>query len=122
MHHLRFSVGSKRPIFGTSPIAIGFPNPSGENHLLDMAPSVAARGKIRKAMRAGERIPEGWALDAEGRHTIDPSEAIKGWSSNRWFKRLWNRNGPRYFFRSNNERVFPVPSVISEGIRQTPKC
>ena len=71
--------GSKQPIFGTSPIAIGFPNPSGENHfLLDMAPSVAARGKIRKAMRAGERIPEGWALDAEGRHTIDPSEAIKG--------------------------------------------
>ena len=71
--------GSKRPIFGTSPIAIGFPNPSGENHfLLDMAPSVAARGKIRKAMRAGERIPEGWALDAEGRHTTDPSEAVKG--------------------------------------------
>ena len=29
-------------------------------------------------MRAGERIPEGWALDAEGRHTTDPSEAIKG--------------------------------------------
>src|SRR6056300_803955 len=71
--------GSKRPIFGTSPIAIGFPNPSGKNHfLLDMAPSVAARGKIRKAMRAGERIPEGWALDAEGRHTTDPSEAVKG--------------------------------------------
>jgi LDH2 family malate/lactate/ureidoglycolate dehydrogenase len=71
--------GSKRPIFGTSPIAIGFPNPSGENHfLLDMAPSVAARGKIRKAMRAGERIPEGWALDAEGRHTTDPLEAVKG--------------------------------------------
>ena len=45
--------GSKRPIFGTSPIAVGFPNPSGENHfLLDMAPSVAAWGKIRKAMRA----------------------------------------------------------------------
>ena len=71
--------GSKRPIFGTSPIAIGFPNPSGENHfLLDMAPSVAARGKIRKAMRAGERIPEGWALDSEGRHTTDPMEAVKG--------------------------------------------
>ena len=26
----------------------------------------------------GERIPEGWALDAEGRHTTDPSEAVKG--------------------------------------------
>ena len=71
--------GSKQPIFGTSPIGIGFPNPSGQNHfLLDMAPSVAARGKIRKAMRAGESIPEGWALDAEGRHTTNPSEAVKG--------------------------------------------
>ena len=29
-------------------------------------------------MRAGERIPEGWALDAEGRRTTDPSEAVKG--------------------------------------------
>jgi (2R)-3-sulfolactate dehydrogenase (NADP+) len=29
------------------------------------------------AMRRGERIPEGWALDRDGRPTTDPQEAIE---------------------------------------------
>ncbi|THY34838.1 Malate/L-lactate dehydrogenase [Aureobasidium pullulans] len=43
-----------------------------------MAPSIAARGKIYKAKRRGERIPKDWALDAEGRQTDDPSAALEG--------------------------------------------
>lgn len=36
------------------------------------------QGKVRKAARRGESIPEGWMLDAEGRNTTDPVEAMKG--------------------------------------------
>ena len=43
-----------------------------------MAPSVAARGKIYKAKRRGEKIPEGWALDASGAPTTDPAAALEG--------------------------------------------
>ncbi|KAK4162816.1 Malate/L-lactate dehydrogenase [Cladorrhinum sp. PSN259] len=71
--------GGKSQLMGVSPIACGAPG--GKNSIpfiLDMAPSVAARGKIHKALRRGEKIPEGWALDADGRPTDDPAEALKG--------------------------------------------
>ncbi|KAI9665130.1 MAG: hypothetical protein M1831_002140 [Alyxoria varia] len=70
--------GGKEPLVGVSPIACGAPG-SGEGSepfLLDMAPSVVARGKIYKALRRDESIPEGWALDKEGRSTQDPSAAV----------------------------------------------
>ncbi|KAK4225128.1 Malate/L-lactate dehydrogenase [Podospora fimiseda] len=71
--------GGKSQLMGVSPIACGAPG--GENSIpfiLDMAPSVAARGKIHKALRRGEKIPQGWALDENGRQTTDPAEALKG--------------------------------------------
>ena len=40
--------------------------------------SQVARGHILKAARLGEPIPEGWAVDAEGRPTTDPEAAIDG--------------------------------------------
>lgn len=71
--------GGNKPIFGTNPIAIGFP---GGNHkppvILDMATSNAARGKIRLAATNGQKIPADWALDANGNSTTDPNEALKG--------------------------------------------
>lgn len=36
------------------------------------------KGKVRKAARRNETIPEGWMLDASGRPTTDPAEALKG--------------------------------------------
>ncbi|KAK4187046.1 Malate/L-lactate dehydrogenase [Podospora australis] len=71
--------GGKSQLMGVSPIACGAPG--GENSIpfiLDMAPSVAARGKIHKALRRGEKIPKDWALDSEGRPADDPAEALKG--------------------------------------------
>ncbi|KAK3906085.1 Malate/L-lactate dehydrogenase [Staphylotrichum tortipilum] len=71
--------GGKSQLMGVSPIACGAPG--GENSIpfiLDMAPSVAARGKIHKALRRGEKIPKGWALDEEGKPTDDPERALKG--------------------------------------------
>jgi LDH2 family malate/lactate/ureidoglycolate dehydrogenase len=43
-----------------------------------MAAAVAARGKIRKALVRGETIPEGYALDSQGRPTTDPLKALQG--------------------------------------------
>lgn len=70
-------IGGKEPILGTNPIAIGIP--SNKNYVsVDMATSSSARGKLMEAARKGQMIPENVALDAEGRPTIDPKEALKG--------------------------------------------
>ncbi|KAK2058278.1 malate/L-lactate dehydrogenase [Colletotrichum caudatum] len=69
--------GGKSKLLGVSPIACGAPGKD-KPFILDMAPSVAARGKIYKAKRRGEKIPLDWALDAEGRPTDDPTAALGG--------------------------------------------
>ncbi|GKT91249.1 malate/L-lactate dehydrogenase [Colletotrichum tofieldiae] len=69
--------GGKSKLMGVSPIACGAPGKD-KPFILDMAPSVAARGKIYKAKRRGEKIPLDWALDAEGRPTDDPAAALEG--------------------------------------------
>lgn len=68
--------GGKSKLIGVSPLACGAPGKP--DFILDMAPSVAARGKIYKAKRRGEKIPSDWALDAEGRPTDDPEAALGG--------------------------------------------
>ncbi|KAH7119062.1 Malate/L-lactate dehydrogenase [Dendryphion nanum] len=69
--------GGKSRLMGVSPIACGAPGKD-KPFILDMAPSIAARGKIYKAKRRGEKIPLDWALDAEGRPTDDPEAALEG--------------------------------------------
>ena len=69
--------GGRTPFLGTSPFAMAVPG--GRMPLvLDMATSVAARGKIRKAAQRGEAIPAGWALDDRGRSTTDAEAAYRG--------------------------------------------
>lgn len=71
--------GGKSKLMGVSPIACGAPGQTLESSfILDMAPSIAARGKIYKAKRRGEKIPLDWALDSEGRPTDDPEAALGG--------------------------------------------
>ena len=69
--------GGRSPYLGTNPIAAGFPT-SSDPVIVDMATSQVARGRILKAARVGEPIPEGWALDAGGQPTTDPQAAIAG--------------------------------------------
>ncbi|KAM0550195.1 hypothetical protein ACHAPJ_009043 [Fusarium lateritium] len=69
--------GSKEKLVGVSPMACGAPDKD-RPFILDMAPSIAARGKIYKALRRSEKIPTSWALDGEGHPTDDPTEALKG--------------------------------------------
>jgi LDH2 family malate/lactate/ureidoglycolate dehydrogenase len=70
--------GGREAFLGTSPFAAGAPGGKLPPFVLDMAPSVAARGKIRKAERRGEKIPFGYALDKDGRPTTDPTAALAG--------------------------------------------
>lgn len=70
--------GGREPLLGISPFAAGAPSGNEVPYLLDMAPSVVAKGKIRKAQRRGESIPLGWALDNEGRPTTDANAAMEG--------------------------------------------
>jgi (2R)-3-sulfolactate dehydrogenase (NADP+) len=70
--------GGKKPLFGTDPIAAVFPRQPGEKPIvIDLALTTVVRGRIMMAMKRGERIPEGWALDRNGRPTTDPKEAIE---------------------------------------------
>ncbi|PLN83703.1 putative malate/L-lactate dehydrogenase [Aspergillus taichungensis] len=70
--------GGRERLLGVSPIACGAPAGAEPAFILDMAPSVAARGKIYRAARRGEEIPGDWALDGEGRRTTDARAALEG--------------------------------------------
>ncbi|RHZ46654.1 uncharacterized protein CDV56_104344 [Aspergillus thermomutatus] len=70
--------GGREKLMGVSPLACGAPAGKTKPFILDMAPSIAARGKIYKAARRGEKIPGDWALDGEGRPTDDPNKALEG--------------------------------------------
>lgn len=70
--------GACEAFFGTNPIATSFPSNKGFPVRIDMATSVVARGNIIAAQKAGRKIPEGWALDPEGRPTTDPAAALAG--------------------------------------------
>jgi LDH2 family malate/lactate/ureidoglycolate dehydrogenase len=70
--------GGKDARLGNSPVGFGVPNPGGEPIILDMAVSVAARAKIRNALKRGESIPPTWATDKDGKSTTDPQAALDG--------------------------------------------
>lgn len=70
--------GGSAPLLGTNPFAFGWPRPGRTPYVFDFATSVAARGEIELHRRAGEPLPEGWAIDADGRPTTDPDAALAG--------------------------------------------
>jgi (2R)-3-sulfolactate dehydrogenase (NADP+) len=69
--------GGRKPLFGTNPVAAVFPRNNAQPVVIDLALTTVVRGRIMMAMRKGERIPEGWALDRHGKPTTDPKEAIE---------------------------------------------
>jgi (2R)-3-sulfolactate dehydrogenase (NADP+) len=69
--------GGKKGLFGTNPVAAAFPRKGKEPLVIDLALTTVVRGKIMMAMKRGEKIPEGWALDRHGKPTTDPKEAIE---------------------------------------------
>lgn len=70
--------GGRQSVIGTNPITFGTPVSGDTPILMDMATSVVARGKIVEAAKRQETIPEGWALDSDGKPTTDGVAAEKG--------------------------------------------
>ena len=71
--------GGKSRIIGTNPIAFSVPDGSGGIAMqFDQSTTTVALGKITMAKAAGKSIPEGWALDRDGKSTTNPEEALLG--------------------------------------------
>lgn len=70
--------GGQTPVFGTNPIAFAAPRLAASPTVIDLSVSKVARGNLVAAKQKGERIPEGWALDANGQPTTDPDAGLKG--------------------------------------------
>ena len=70
--------GGAERMIGNNPVA--FAIPSGQEYpvLFDIATSRVARGYVLLAAKAGEPIPEGWALDPSGSPTTDAALAARG--------------------------------------------
>lgn len=70
--------GGNRPVLGTNPFAMSVPGKGALAMHFDFSTSAVALGKITMAKAAGESIPLGWAVDAQGNPTTDPEAALKG--------------------------------------------
>ena len=72
------AAGGRHAIFGTNPVAAVFPRRGADPLLIDLSLSEVARGKLMVAAKEGRSIPTGWALDAQGQPTTDPSAGLQG--------------------------------------------
>ncbi len=66
-------------VYGTNPMAFGFPLGSGSPPMIiDQASSATAFVNVVCAAEEGQPIPEGWAVNAEGKPTLDAEQALLG--------------------------------------------
>ena len=70
--------GGAEARLGNNPFAVAIPAGDEYPVVLDMACSVAARGKIIVAAKEGTAIPPVWAVGPDGQPTTDAVEALKG--------------------------------------------
>ena len=70
--------GAAENLLGTNPIAIAIPAHEEPPVVLDMAPTVAAFGKVRLKAQRGEEMPVGWMIGRDGKPLTDPKRADEG--------------------------------------------
>ena len=68
--------GGKRPVFGTNPLAFGWPRTGQHPYVFDFATSAIARGEIELHRRSGRPLPEGWGIDATGASCTDAATVM----------------------------------------------
>jgi len=71
--------GGSESLLGTNPMAVAIPTQDEPPIVLDMAPTVAAFGKVRLKAQRGEQMPVGWMIDREGKPLTDPKRAEDGY-------------------------------------------
>jgi delta1-piperideine-2-carboxylate reductase len=70
--------GGSKPVFGTNPIAFGWPRAGHNPFIFDFATSAIARGEIELHRRAGKPIPLGWGIDPNGQPSTDAEAVMNG--------------------------------------------
>lgn len=68
--------GGREKRIGNNPFSWAAPAGRHPPMMVDMANTAVARGKLYAAKARGAAIPAGWAIDADGRVTTDPSAGI----------------------------------------------
>jgi LDH2 family malate/lactate/ureidoglycolate dehydrogenase len=68
-------LGTFLPMFSTNPLSFAAPCESHAPFVLDMSTSIATVNRVEMHAQDGRSIPAGWARDAEGTSTTDPTTA-----------------------------------------------
>ena len=67
-------------IFNPSPIGAAVPAGTARPFMLDISMSVCAQGKIEVKKARGEKLPQGWIIDRDGRPSTNPEDFYDGGS------------------------------------------
>lgn len=70
--------GGNEKMLGTNPFATVIPVPNRDPIIIDFATSIVAKSKFKEYEKKGLKLPDGWALDEEGKPTNDPVDGMKG--------------------------------------------
>jgi LDH2 family malate/lactate/ureidoglycolate dehydrogenase len=70
--------GGAARVIGTNPMAVAIPAGKYNPIVLDCATSTSSVGKLKVYAAKGQRIPEGWIVDKEGKPTTDPNDFFHG--------------------------------------------
>jgi LDH2 family malate/lactate/ureidoglycolate dehydrogenase len=73
--HLAVPTFGRQKTQGTNPIAVAIPAGGHPPYVLDMATTGVTFGRLEVSERKGKELKRGWAVDAEGRETVDPVTA-----------------------------------------------
>jgi delta1-piperideine-2-carboxylate reductase len=70
--------GGSGPLYGTNPLAFGWPRADAPPLVFDQASSVVARGEVMLAAREGRELAPGIGVDSEGHPSNDPQAVLDG--------------------------------------------
>ena len=69
--------GGRSAVFGTNPLAFGWPRAGAHPYVFDFATSAVARGEIELYRRSGRALPTGWGLDEDGEPCTDAATVLQ---------------------------------------------
>jgi LDH2 family malate/lactate/ureidoglycolate dehydrogenase len=70
--------GNRKSVTGNNPLALAAPIGKPYPFSLDISMSAVSGGKLLLAQKKGEKIPDTWAIDADGNPTDDPFAGFAG--------------------------------------------
>ena len=70
--------GGIRKLFGTNPLAFGWPTGDDCPYVFDFATSVIARGEVELYRLDNKPLPDGWGIDRDGQPSNDAAAVLDG--------------------------------------------